>query len=302
MSAQPLWIAHRERGTRSLISVIVRLTLVLGRPVGRALLYPICTYFVLFSRGAGQASRDYLERVLQRRPRWRDLLRHHLCFARTILDRVYLSTGRLEYFDCAVEGVDALRACVAQRQGCLLFGAHFGSFDLLRVLGLAECPVPVHVLMHQRHAEKLNAVLGALNPGSPMQIIRLGQPQTMLQVAEALSRGEIVALLADRVVAGDKMVPCSFLGENTLLPGGPFALAAMLRAPVVLFSAVYQGGRSYRIRFEPFAERVVLPRERRDAALRAYCQRYAEWLEAKCRFAPYNWFNFYDFWAHERAR
>jgi hypothetical protein len=118
------------------------------------------------------------------------------------------------------KGVEALKTRLASGRGCLLFGAHFGSFDFLRVLGLAECTVPVNVLMHQRDEEKLNAVLDPMNPRLPMQIIRLGQSQTMLQVAEALGRGEIVALLADRVVAGDKMVPCEFLGDEAPLPEG----------------------------------------------------------------------------------
>jgi predicted LPLAT superfamily acyltransferase len=296
MNAQPQWLAQRERGSSWLIRTIVGLTLALGRPVGRALLYPICAYFVLFSRRARCASRDYLDRVLSRPPRWRDLLRHHLCFARTILDRSYLLSGRIGYFDCAVEGVESLNTHIASGRGCLLFGAHFGSFDFLRVLGLAESPVPMHLLMHQRNSEKLNALFDALNPGPRTQIIRLGRSQTMLQVAEALARGEIVALLADRVVAGDKMVRCDFLGGEAPLPEGPFVLAAMLRVPVVLFSAVYAGGRRYRIRFEPFAERIVLARASRAAALQAYCQRYATWLEANCKSAPYNWFNFYDFW------
>jgi predicted LPLAT superfamily acyltransferase len=238
MNVQPLWLAQRERGSPWMIRVITRLTLALGRPAGRALLYPICAYFVLFSRRARRASRDYLARVLSRRPQWRDLFLHQLCFARTILDRIYLLSGRIAYFDCAVEGVEALKTRLASGRGCLLFGAHFGSFDFLRVLGLAECTVPVNVLMHQRDEAKLNAVFDPLNPRLPMQIIRLGQSQTMLQVAEALARGEIVALLADRVVAGDKMVPCEFLGDEAPLPEGPFVLAAMLRVPVVLFSAV----------------------------------------------------------------
>jgi len=296
MTTEPLWLAQRERGSAWLIRAIASVTLALGRPVGRALLYPISAYFLLFSRDARQASRAYLERVLERRPRWRDSFDHYLCFARTILDRLYLLSGRLAYFDCAVEGVDVLTSCIRSGRGCLLFGAHFGSFDLLRVLGRRECPVRVHVLMHERNAQKMNAVLAALNPELPAEIIRLGQPHTMLQVAEALGGGEIVALLADRVVTGDKMVLCDFLGSDALLPEGPFALAAVLRAPVVLFSAVYEGGRRYRIRFESFAERIVLPRENRVSALRAYCQRYADWLARSCRSAPCNWFNFYDFW------
>ena len=34
----------------------------------------------------------------------------------------------------------------------------------------------------------------------------------------------------------------------------------------------------------------------RSAAIEQLLRRYAERLEHYCRLAPYNWFNFYDFW------
>jgi len=36
-------------------------------------------------------------------------------------------------------------------------------------------------------------------------------------------------------------------------------------------------------------------------AIRAALERYAATLESLCREAPYNWFNFYDFWAEADA-
>ena len=44
------------------------------------------------------------------------------------------------------------------------------------------------------------------------------------------------------------------------------------------------------------AEGVDLPRTDRNAALNFYIRHYAERLEHHLRAAPYNWFNFYDFW------
>jgi len=173
---------------------------------------------------------------------------------------------------------------------------------VLRVLGRAESPVVVRVLMHERNAAKLNGVLGALNDDLPQQIITLGQPQTMLKVSEALARGEIVGLLADRVVAGDKLLPCEFLGDAALFPGGPYQMAALLKVPVLLFSAVACGDNHYRVRFEPFAERIALRARNDEAKLAAHAQRYAQWLERQCRDAPYNWFNFFDFWRDAQSR
>jgi predicted LPLAT superfamily acyltransferase len=45
-----------------------------------------------------------------------------------------------------------------------------------------------------------------------------------------------------------------------------------------------------------------LDRGKRDAMIRQCAERYAQRLEHYCRLAPFNWFNFYDFWADENAQ
>ena len=55
------------------------------------------------------------------------------------------------------------------------------------------------------------------------------------------------------------------------------------------------GERAYEVHVEPFAERVRLPRSGRREALTELCQRYADRLAARCIRAPYQWFNFYEF-------
>lgn len=295
MATRPVWLSQQERGSLWLMRTIAVIALKIGRPAGRLLLYPICTYFILFSSDARHASRDYLTRVLGRTPLWRDVFRHYHCFAATILDRVFLLAGRPQHFDYEIQGLDMLLATIADGRGCLLLGAHFGSFEVLRVLGQADAPVRVRVLMHEENAAKINSVLGALNPAALRDVITLGQPQTMLAVRDALASGEIVGLLADRVVAGDRLVACDFLGASAPFPEGPFVLAAVLRVPVILFSAACRGNGRYRVRFTSFASASSGTRD--EAALAAQCRHYAQWLEANCRADPYNWFNFYDFWA-----
>jgi predicted LPLAT superfamily acyltransferase len=74
----------------------------------------------------------------------------------------------------------------------------------------------------------------------------------------------------------------------------------MLDAPVVLFCATYSGRGRYDIRIEPL-DLPSLAGETRDQTLDRRCRAYAAWLEARVREAPYNWFNFYDFWARPVA-
>jgi hypothetical protein len=78
-------------------------------------------------------------------------------------------------------------------------------------------------------------------------------------------------------------------------------MAAVLRRPVIFMAGLYLGGNRYAVHFEPladFSERRARTRAAIDAAVGATPQL----LERHCREAPYNWFNFYDFWTLGRRR
>ena len=44
---------------------------------------------------------------------------------------------------------------------------------------------------------------------------------------------------------------------------------------------------------------MTLPRATREARLQALAATYARWLEDLVARSPYDWFNFYDFWADD---
>ena len=288
------WLAQRERGSRRLIRLLAWMTLRLGRSVARWILYPICLYFLLFSRGTQRISREYLQRILNQPPSWKDVFRHYHTFASTIHDRVYLLSGRHRYFDIRMEGASALHAILAQKRGCILLGSHLGSFEVLRAHGLFDQQLPITVIMHEAAASNLNAVLHSLHPEIRERIIPPGTPGTMLAVKERLDRGEMVGILGDRVFGEERGMTCDFLGKPRTFPEGPLLLAALLQVPVVLFFGLYQGGRQYDIHFEPLADSIPLDRAQRSETLRPWVERYVSRLEHYCRLYPYNWFNFYD--------
>ena len=290
------WTRRPERGSQWLMRFMARLTLALGWHVGHALLYPITAYFLLVSGQARAASRQYLAAVLGREPRLADLFHHYFTFASVILDRVFLLTGRTRAYDVQVRGLEQLQARIEAGQGCILMGAHLGSFEVLRALADQGCPVPVKVLMYEENAVRVSEVLNELNPRRMESVIRLGSTGAMLRVKEALTAGELVGMLGDRIISGDKVVTASFLGRPAILPAGPIVLASVLKAPVMLVFGIHRGPRRYEIVFEPFAERVAVNHRARQADVTAWVQRYVERLEAVCRAHPYNWFNFYDFW------
>ncbi len=290
------WLAQREHGYRWAYQFMLWIALRMGRKTARTLLYPICTYYVLFSWKASRGIKTFLGHVLQRVVTLKDLFSHYHAFASTLLDRTFILAGRRDEFDLNIRGLDILLDRVDHQQGCILLGSHLGSFDILRATGLATRNVPIKLLMHQENAPILNDVLGKLDPSMLDCIIPVGEPDTMLRAKECLDAGGIVGMLGDRSLKHEKFVHCKFFGHMAQFPSGPMLLASILKVPVVLFFCLYRGDGRYDIHFELFAETVIIPRENRAQGLQEWTERYVHRLEAYCRMAPNNWFNFYDFW------
>lgn len=292
----PGWANQQERGSPALLRLMFWITLRLGWWVAQALLIPITCYFFVASPRARAASRNYLSRTLGRAPTAADVWRHLFTFASVILDRVFLLSDRTNGYKVEIEGLDNLTSLHARGTGCVLLGAHFGSYDVLRVVGRAA-PVRVRPLMYRHHWGAMTRMLEALDPALADAIIEIGRPDTMLRVQESVSKGEIVGILADRAPIKDRFVEAPFLGSPAPFPAGPFLVAALMEVPVILFYGVRTGRRRYTVRFEPFADKLALNRATRQADLTTAVARYAQSLENACRASPFNWFNFYDFWA-----
>jgi len=293
---KPAWMHRQERGNRFWLWIMSRLSLWLGRPCSRLVLYGIALYFVLFGGKAMLASRAYLRRSLEREPGWWDGYRHVLAFATTIHDRVYLLCDRFENFRIDLHGADTLHQHAESGQGLLLFGAHLGSFEVLRAMANRHTGLQVAMAMYPENARQINQALQAINPLALQDMIQLGTLDAMLAIQRRLEEGALVGMLADRAAGADQYYSRSFLGAKARFPSGPFRMAVMLKQPVYFMAGLYDGGNRYRLHFE-LLEDFSRPStgSRRDAA-EALLDHYVAALEHHCRSHPYNWFNFYDFW------
>ncbi len=298
------WKQRPEGGGRAAVRLIGAIARHGGRGIARACLYPITAYFLLVRGSERRASRAYLQRARGRRVGLWDVARHIHTFAATILDRLFLLGGRMHLFDIRTEGTQHLLDCLQQGRGVLLFGAHLGSFDALRALGRQRPDLKLRVLLDRAHNAAITELLAELDPALAAGIIDAGQdgPTVVLAIRQALDEGAMVALLVDRARPGEPSLPAPLLGAPAPFPTAPWLIAAALKAPVMLAFGLYRGGNRYDLLFEPFAAAVEAPRAQRAEALSALVHRYAGRLEQHLRDAPWNWFNFYDFWHTETDR
>jgi len=293
------WAQTPERSHPALLRAMAWLSLRFGRPAGRVLLRAIAAYFVLVSPAARRASRGYLRRALGRPATLRDVYRHIFTFAATIHDRLYLLGDRFDLFDIRVRGATLVDDALAGGRGAFLIGAHLGSFEAVRAIGRTQPHLRVAVTMYEDNARHINAILAAVNPAAKPDVIGLGRVDAMLKVREALDSNTMVGMLADRSLLRDtdaSTQPVRFLGAPAAFPLGPLHMAAMLRRPVIFMTALYRDDNRYDIHFEKLADFTGMRRDARAAEVQAALARYVALVERHCRAAPYNWFNFFDFW------
>lgn len=299
------WARHKERSNLTLLRVMTWLSLRFGRRAGRIVLHAIAAYFFLFSPPSRGASRCYLRRALGRPARWRDVYRHVFTFASTIHDRIYLLNDRFDLFDIRVRGETHVIDALAGGRGAFLVGAHLGSFEAIRAVGRTQPDLRVAVTMYEDNARNINAILATVNPDAKPEVIGLGRVDAMLKVSEALDSNTMVGMLADRSLlrdSGSSTQTMPFLGAPAAFPLGPLHMAAMLRRPVIFMTALYRDDNRYDIHFEKLADFTDVPRERRASEVQAALTRYVALVEQCCVSAPYNWFNFFDFWQEADAR
>lgn len=294
------WHDVAEKGGLLGMRVLVGLTTLVGRRAGRAVLWLVSAWFVLFHPGVRRTSRAYLRR-LGLPASLASVYRHVHLFAQVSLDRIFMVRGDFRHFAFATYGEEHLRALAKTGQGAVVMLAHLGSFEVMRRLADVR-GLPVHVLAYSGNARRIAAALRALDPSAEARVIEIrpGDPAFMLEAEDVVRRGEILGTMGDRVGLDGKHAVAPFLGAPARFPVGPYLVAALLGCPVLLAFGIHTPPNRYDLYCEPFLDRIDLPRQAREQALAALAARYASRVEHYCRLAPYNWFNFYDFWSADR--
>lgn len=306
------WSRIQERGTALGLRIALWTYRLLGRRGLRFITEFIAAYFFLTGREARRASGDYLRRLfehagplpgLPRRPGLLDQYRHVRTFAMSYVDRflAWMDAG-----DAVVEFPEeaAFHAQLASGRGALFLSAHLGNLDMLRGLGALRGIQGLNAVVYSEHVVRFQDLLKEVNPGYESNLIHLPEVTvgTAMALEDKVAKGESLFLVGDRPPASEngRTVAVPFLGREAPFPVGPIFLAHLLQCPVYLFFCIKEGA-AYRVQMAPFADRIDLPRRGREAALKDWVARYAAAVEARCRRAPFQWFNFYDFWGPASA-
>lgn len=294
--AQDKWLGVKERGSILGIRFVIFLVTFLGRLPARVFIAFLTVWYFLFDARARRASREALRRMTGAEPTNGQVFRHILTFARVSLDRLFFATGKTHHFDVDFHGEEFMRDLRTAKKGAILLMAHVGSFECGRALA-SQRAFAINVVGNFHNSAMINAALESLNPNANTRVIdAAGSIDFIFRIQQAIARGELVAIMADRVGADGKKAEVDFMGGKADFPTGPYQLAALLGCPVYFACGIYTEPNRYDLYCEPFADKLRINRKDREGSLKPWMAKYAELLAKYALKAPYNWFNFYDYW------
>lgn len=300
------WAALEETSLIWGIRTLVWIYRTFGRWAFRLILRPVVSYYFLSGKVARVASMDYLGRLaktypdLQLNVGWWLSYRHFLSFGETLLDKIIAWMGCIDPNQVDFPNRPLLLELIEQKRGAMILSGHIGNLELCQAIADMRGLIRLNILVHTRHAEKFNRLLGRGEGSATIKLIQVTElnPAIAIELQDKIDNGEFLVMVGDRIpVQGGRTVKAKFLGEEAEFPQGPYLLASLLRCPVFTLFGYPTNGR-YRVYLEPFSDPFRIPRSepKRGQMLESLAQRYAGILEKHCRAEPLQWFNFYPYW------
>jgi len=327
MEETPLhWSQHKEKAAGywqiKLLLILFRLFPVF---ILRVIAFPVGFFYFLFSKRARIESGRFLQKAApfveesKTAKRCRSPfgpLRHIVSFSLTLVEKIQSWGGKFKFKNIHFQDddVEELIRELENGKGVFLITSHLGNIDLLR--GLARLnrtgvsrKTPMIAVIDTKISDNFSRMLKELNPQSSFDILNAAEigPHTAIMLEDQLASGTMMTIAGDRTAANSggkgKKLMIPFLGEDAPFSSGIFYLAVLMKAPVYFVFALRRGDLSMKPEYDMHVHKSTLSfecsRKERLAQSSLLANSFASLLENYCKKNPFQWYNFYDFWAKE---
>ncbi|MEK6599849.1 MAG: hypothetical protein AABY52_05860 [Deltaproteobacteria bacterium] len=187
------------------------------------------------------------------------------------------------------DGMENLNTAIGRGKGVVLLTGHLGNWELGAVF-VGKHNIKINVVTFRDGIETIDDIRERYRKQHNVNTVILGDsPFATLELANALQKNEVVAMLVDRNSIGSgNSVMVNFFGKTAHFPGGPFALARMTGASI-LPAFVVKDGNGYRV----IVEKPVII-ENGEENTEQYAQDIITLFENRIREYPDQWYNFVE--------
>ena len=266
----------------------------MGLRTAYLLLVFVAFYFVLASQKSTRPIYSFFRKRLCKnrlQSLW-SVYRTYYCFGQALIDRTAVLAGLGDKFSYNFDGEHHIKSIATAGKGGVLISAHAGNWAMAGNRLDKNMPenTAVNIVMMSDEHQKIQAFLDKTQVKQSAKIIAIGDDFShIIKMGIALRGGELICMHGDRYMPGAATVIVDFLGEKVHLPAGPFNLILRMKVPYTVVYAFKES--SYHYHF------YSTPPLHQPSSIEEAAQYFATSLEEKIRKYPYQWYNFYDFWA-----
>lgn len=217
--------------------------------------------------------------------------RNFYLFAQVVIDKFAMYAGKK--FEIDVIGYEHFKTLVGKPDGFLQLSAHVGNYEIAGYTLTSEHK-RFNALVFGGEKASVMENRNKMFEGTNIKMIGIRHDMSHLfEINDALVKGEIVSMPADRIFGSQKSLTVSLLGKEALLPSGPFSVATMRSLSVLAVNVMKVSCKAYKIYVTPLQYDNTLPRKQQTQQL---AEAYAKELERIIRLYPLQWYNYFDFW------
>ncbi len=263
----------------------------------------VVVYFALFAPKASKNQYWYFRKIHSYSilKSLVSIIKNFYIFGQVLLDKIALMSGIKTKFTYNFDGEDNLLDLVQNQKGGLLVGAHIGNWEIAGHL-LERIKTKVHILMLDVEHERVKALLDRSLTQKKLNIIPIKEDMShLILIKDAFARNEFVAMHGDRFIGNAKHFYFDFFNEKAAFPSGPFYMAMKFDVPICFVSAVKENATHYHFfATKPQIYKNIGNPKLRDQQIKEILKTYINNIEIILKAYPLQWFNYYDFWKHQK--
>jgi len=260
------------------------------------ILYFVALYFLFFSFKGTRANFYYFHKRLgfSKFKSIFKVYRSYCIFGQTIIDRVAISSGLRDKFTYEFDGVEILYRLLKNKKGGILISAHIGNFEIAEFFfSEIDDLSQINLVTTDNEHQVIKEYMDSISSKSKLKIILVREDLShIFEINNALHNNELICFTGDRYFEGNKVLSEELLGKEAKFPAGTFLLGSRLRVPVVFVYVMKESAKHYHL----------YTREARFKGRNAQdlLKRYTESIAWILKKYPYQWFNYFDFWAEQK--
>lgn len=287
----------RSRGGHFGTWFFVMLIKHLGLRAAYTFLCFVVPYFVLFAPKATRSTWNYCRRARQL-GRWHsfvEVFAIYYNFGQCIIDKIAIGQGQSHLFNFVFDDEAQVRELLSSQNPAIVLSGHIGTWESGSAT-FSQFGKKMNVTIFDNESASVKQAIEREQQDRSFHFIPIGRDwlDGIIEIKNALGRGEFVCFMGDRYMSGSPTNVVEFMGLPTRFTRGPFEVAAVMRVPVVFYFAMREPNKTYHFHFY-----MLKPEGSRRAMTDLIQSEYVRRLEQMVRQYPRQWFNFFDYFDTE---